>query len=64
MDLAIPVDHRVKIKEQIPGPCQRTKKATEHVNDRDALRTITKHFIRCVKALEIGGRVETIQTII
>ena len=72
MDFAVPVDHRVKIKE--------TQKRDRYLDlDRkvwklwkirvtvipilvDALGTVPKGLVRVLKELEIGGRIETIQT--
>ena len=39
-DFAIPIDHRVKIKErlklgQVPRPCLRTENIVEHESDND-----------------------------
>ena len=66
MDIAVPADHRVKLKESE----KRINTSTLLVNWKNkvisivigALGTVTQELINGVEDLEVGGRVETIQT--
>ena len=73
MDLAVLAYHRVKNKRKrkdkhIPGPCQRSKKKQWNMKVTvipiviSALETVSKGLEERLEELEIGGRIETIQS--
>ena len=74
VDFAVPVDHRIKLKE-----CEKKDKYFDLARELKklwnmkvtiilivigALGTVTKGLLRGLEELEVGGRVETIQTTI
>ena len=68
----VPADHRIKLKEcekRVPRPCKRIEKkkqwnmkVTIILIVIGALGTVTKGLLKGLEDLEVGGRVETIQT--
>ncbi len=73
MEFAVPVDHRIKLKEckkkGVPPPCSRIEKkklwnmkVTIVPIVIGAFGTITKGLLKELEDLEVGGRMETIQT--
>ena len=66
MNFAVPVDHRVKLKENKKKDkyldlARGLKQTVEHESDGDTFGTVTKGLIQGLEVLEIRG-VETIQT--
>ena len=72
VDFAVPVDHRIKLKE-----CEKKEKYLDLAKELKrlwnmqvtiipivigALGTVTKGLLKGLEDLEVGGRVETIQT--
>ena len=72
VDLAVPPDHRIKLKE-----CEKKNKYLDLARELKKLRnmqvtiipivigafgTVTKRLLKELEDLEVGGRVETIQT--
>ena len=72
MDFAVPADHRIKLKE-----FEKKDKYLDHARESKKLRnmkgtiipivigafgTVTKGLLKGLEDLEVGGRVETIQT--
>ena len=71
MDIAVPVDHRVKLKESkkkdkylnFARELKKTVKVTVILIVIGALGTVTKRLVKGLEGLKIRGLVETIQTI-
>ena len=74
MDFAVPADHRIKLKE-----CEKKDKYLDLARELKklwnmkvtfipivigAFGTVTKGLLKGLEDLEVGGRVETIQTIV
>ena len=72
VDFAVPADHRIKLKE-----CEKEDKYLDHARELKkiwnlqvtiipiligAFGTVTKGLLKGLEDLEVGGRVETIQT--
>ena len=69
MDFAIPAGHRIKLKESEIDLDRELKKLWNMMETIipiviDAFGTVTKGLLKGLEDLEVGGRVETIQTTI
>ena len=63
MDFAVPADHRIKLKEiEKKDKYWKNMQVTIIPFVIGAFGTVTKGLLKGLEDLEIGGRVETIQT--